>query len=449
VDVSEDKETWIEVKSRSTQPLWPTDTKQCLLYIRLQINSSISQPISLKDSSSLLLKIGNRIINVHIDVTEYSVVVQLTNSFKGSAPVRIFNFLDGITVDYGQYLVSHRNRLPPMHSTYFTWHEPLITPRNLIWSTTASEEIITELDHDALGKTEEGDIFWATFLDGKQRVMVITQDQNLAQNTLQSSELFKPSFEVELLLKGIGISLVNIDKRKEIAYIGITSSDVIWEVSRGRGKRYRSLAVKQIEALENAYQKLIIREKVSGTLKILKEEQKSRIFTLDNLKVDFHDFQEMKVLEPIKGYLRRNSAHGIWCTVALSSHMVQLHAKINRVQIDNQMNDCVFNIIMCPVTPPRSLALDRAPKAFFEVSAIIQKQINMIRFKYITVLIQEFLIQIDGDFMMALFELAQVKKKSPTNYEKLIEDAIKQVKDESSNLSTDLTLSSKNYYANN
>jgi hypothetical protein len=41
-----------------------------------------------------------------------------------------------------------------------------------------------------------------------------------------------------------------------------------------------------------------------------------------------------------------------------SPHQLQLHAKVNRLQIDDQMYDCVFTVVLAPVPPPKSVAAD-------------------------------------------------------------------------------------------
>lgn len=178
--------------------------------------------------------------------------------------------------------------------------------------------------------------------------------------------------------------------------------------------------MKQIEALENAYQKSLQRGEISGVLKIPKVENKPNIVMVENLKVDFSNPDEMKLLEPYSGILRRNAASGVWLAVSLSEHIIQFHMKVNRVQIDNQMDEFIFGIVMCPVLAPRSLTMDRAPKAFFEISTIIQRQFNMLRFNYIAILVQEFLIQIDADFLLALVEFGSLKRNRVESYEKML-----------------------------
>jgi len=41
-----------------------------------------------------------------------------------------------------------------------------------------------------------------------------------------------------------------------------------------------------------------------------------------------------------------------------SPHQLQLHAKVNRLQVDDQMYDCVFPVVLAPVPPPKSVAAD-------------------------------------------------------------------------------------------
>ena len=64
----------------------------------------------------------------------------------------------------------------------------------------------------------------------------------------------------------------------------------------------------------------------------------------------------MIILKPHRGYIRRTFQTGLWLQYRTSAHQVQLHAKINRLQIDNQLSECVFPVILAPVPPPKSIA---------------------------------------------------------------------------------------------
>ena len=61
------------------------------------------------------------------------------------------------------------------------------------------------------------------------------------------------------------------------------------------------------------------------------------------------------MLKPNHRYLRRTFQTGLWLQYRTSVHQVQLHAKINRLQIDNQLADCIFPVRLAPVPPPKSV----------------------------------------------------------------------------------------------
>jgi vacuolar protein sorting-associated protein 13A/C len=64
------------------------------------------------------------------------------------------------------------------------------------------------------------------------------------------------------------------------------------------------------------------------------------------------------MLRPVRRRLRRMFQTGLWLQMKTSPHQLQLHAKVNRLQIDNQMYDCVFPVVLAPVPPPKSVAAD-------------------------------------------------------------------------------------------
>jgi vacuolar protein sorting-associated protein 13A/C len=78
---------------------------------------------------------------------------------------------------------------------------------------------------------------WVSFLDGMQRVLFFTHNVHLADRLARSTgESERIEQEVELSVHGVGVSLVNNAEsvRRELAYLTISSSDIVWEVIRGR-----------------------------------------------------------------------------------------------------------------------------------------------------------------------------------------------------------------------
>lgn len=68
------------------------------------------------------------------------------------------------------------------------------------------------------------------------------------------------------------------------------------------------------------------------------------------------DFEKEEILIPSKRILRRSFQTGLWIQRKVSAHQEQLHVKVNRLQIDNQMADCIFPVVLAPVPPPKSVA---------------------------------------------------------------------------------------------
>lgn len=65
-------------------------------------------------------------------------------------------------------------------------------------------------------------IHWVSFLDGRQRVLLFTDDVALVSKARQAEELEQPDQEINLSIHSLGLSLVNNENKKEISYIGIT-----------------------------------------------------------------------------------------------------------------------------------------------------------------------------------------------------------------------------------
>lgn len=92
---------------------------------------------------------------------------------------------------------------------------------------------------DASGKIKlphDKVIFWASFLDGKQRVLYFTKDSDHMIKVEKVGALERCNTEFQLEYRGIGISLVDDEpKRREILYVSVTGSGVQW-LSRSKHK---------------------------------------------------------------------------------------------------------------------------------------------------------------------------------------------------------------------
>jgi len=146
-----------------------------------------------------LLTIQAQYLFVEVDVTEMEAKIEISDYFDGAAPVLIVNdsFSD---LYYGQKGVTvwessherHIKKLPSKHTVYFCWIEPLET-RELVYKLNPPNEQKNDqseqslsLDFDQYVIVDE-QCSWVTFFDGKQRVLIFTNDPSLPQYLLRVS----------------------------------------------------------------------------------------------------------------------------------------------------------------------------------------------------------------------------------------------------------------------
>ena len=60
------------------------------------------------------------------------------------------------------------------------------------------------------------------------------------------------------------------------------------------------------------------------------------------------DYSSERMEAPHKGRLRRQFQKGLWFQMRTSRHQRQLHLKINHVQLDNQLAECLYPVIATP-----------------------------------------------------------------------------------------------------
>lgn len=192
-------------------------------------------------------------------------------------------------------------------------------------------------------------------------------------------------------------------------YIGIASSGVIWEEKK-KSKYFKQMKILEVQLLEERYQQYLRNKQAS-----IHDER----FYLDTASKVQIDFDSMILRKSNPREIRRKFSPALWIQMKSSPSQLQLHAKINRIQIDNQLADCIFPVVLAPVPPPKSVAASIELKPFVECS-IVQRIIphsNVKQFKYLRVLTQEFHVKVDLLFIneiVAMFttELTDEEKVS-------------------------------------
>lgn len=64
-------------------------------------------------------------------------------------------------------------------------------------------------------------LFWVSFLDGIQRILMFTNDAKIAEECQASSKLEIINREILISIHSLGLSLVNNDLSSELMYLSI------------------------------------------------------------------------------------------------------------------------------------------------------------------------------------------------------------------------------------
>uniref|UniRef100_A0A3Q2W3G1 Vacuolar protein sorting 13 homolog C n=1 Tax=Haplochromis burtoni TaxID=8153 RepID=A0A3Q2W3G1_HAPBU len=380
---------WHYISSTECLPLWP-ENGSGKLCVRVVGSESTSQSFFFnKQDNGTLLKMemcGGIIVDVNL--SDHSTVISFSDYYEGAAPALLVNHTPWATISYKQ-----RSELKPSETRRFAWDDPTGV-RMLRWECRdhSGELDLLKDDFGQFSYDSQSQIHWASFLDGRQRVLIFTEDVGVVTKARQAEELEQSDQEVKVLLQNLGLSLINNSKRQEIAYIGITSSGVVWEMKpKNRWKPFNN---KNISLLEKAYQNQLSGKSAGGWIR------------LENLEVNLSG-ATMMMRQPFSCQVRRNFLSGIQVEFKQSVHQRSLRAQLHWLQVDNQLPGAIFPIVFNPVLPPKSIALDTEPKPFIDVSIITRfnQHSNVMQFKYFMALVQEMAVKIDQGFLGAILAL--------------------------------------------
>ncbi|KAJ8727553.1 hypothetical protein PYW07_001672 [Mythimna separata] len=392
---------WITVAENSSAPLWPViEREDKLLLLRAACSPAITAPFLYTEHHSVCLKLDNEFGGLHVEVqlTEGGTYITIRQYRDGHAPALLVNYSPYPITLYEKENVNTKS-LASMHKMLYTWDNPA-GPRVLIFESHKRREIENDLRQDGIGEfliDETKTVYWVSFLDGLQRVILFTEDPILASGAHTIGEAELVDTELVLSMHGIGLSLVNDPEQLEIVYISISNSGIIWEQCKVGARRYKKIDGPKLLQFEECYQRYVSEKLVSD------EPVSPRVQIDEKLEVDF---EEMRQLKPVVRMLRRTMQPGLWASYGLTPHSRRLHARLHRLQIDQQLPLPTFPVALAPVPPPRSIANEdpSGMKPFIEVSIVerIMEHSKVRQYKYYKVLIQEFHIKVDMGLINAL-----------------------------------------------
>nr|XP_039248521.1 vacuolar protein sorting-associated protein 13C-like isoform X1 [Styela clava] len=390
-EVGNDTGTPVVLNSQSKCFFWP-ESKTDQIHLRLKGNSeSVSTKIRYsKLDSGVLVKVGEIPLFIDISVTESSVTVTIKNYYVGSSAVLLVNDTNNLNIGYSQVKGVAKTALTSGNVDHYLWPEPT-SKREITWKIQeGGKEITHGVVHEIAGEMKfkidgkERVVYYAVFIDGLQRVLLFTENKKCADAVEQGLGTEQANMEVNVSLQGLSCSITDTKAKREVMYMAITSSGIVWEEKPK--KRWTALPLKYGTVLEQNYQK------TNQTINIVEHD-----------KYEF-DMSKMRVVKPHKAELRRFFAPGIWLQYTVSDHQVMVHAKINRVQVDNQLSAAVFPVVLNPIPLPKTIAIDSSPKPFVEVSLMqrTSEHQTFTHIKYFKVLVQEFSVKLDMGFISAL-----------------------------------------------
>ncbi|XP_029354917.1 vacuolar protein sorting-associated protein 13C isoform X2 [Echeneis naucrates] len=386
---------WHYISSTECLPLWPENSSRKLC-VRVVGSESTSKFFffNQQDNGTLLnLDVCGGII-VEVNITDHSTVISFSDYYEGAAPILLLNHTPWVTISYRQSGSALVHELKPGQARRYAWDDP-VGIRMLSWSCMEHsgeldllKDEVGQFSYDSLSQ-----VHWVSFLDGRQRVLLFTEDVGVVTKARQAEELEQFQQEVKVSLQNLGLSLVNNTTRQEIAYIGITSSGVVWEMKPKN--RWKPFSQKNINLLEKIYQSQLSGKADRGWVKLE-----------TNLEVNLSG-AVMKMRQPFSCQVRRNFLPGIQVEFKQTLHQRSLRAQLHWLQVDNQLPGAIFPIVFHPVPPPKSIALDSEPKPFIDMSIITRfnQYSSVTQFKYFMALVQEMAVKLDQDFLGAILAL--------------------------------------------
>lgn len=201
------------------------------------------------------------------------------------------------------------------------------------------------------------------------------------------------------------------------------------------------MKINPTESLEKQYQRYL-------NDKAVKKQDK---YFLDQAGKNEIDFENMTYKSKGNNVtIMRTSLPGVWISLKTSPNQTLLHAKINRLQCDNQLFDCIFPVVLAPIPPPPSVGDSETLKPFLECSVVKRNVPNSTvqQYKYASILIQEFHIKVDLMFLNALAEIFSGETTDDSATKLLIQDVESIEKPLLDLVSSKSEVEQKNFYDN-
>ncbi|KAG7223425.1 hypothetical protein INR49_015528, partial [Caranx melampygus] len=422
----EGQDNWTEAKpEQSGIPFWPeNDTK----LLKIKVDGCLSPPRTIdftRPENCLLLHLDNSVggITMDVNLTDHSATIRFSEYHDGAAPFLIINHTKDQTLHFQQSAreettwvadqlldlsfsveedssqkMEQQEELEAGKAVHYTWAEPTGS-RELSWKCGSYSGKLKSEEDLRQDMNNDGKLFVISFYEGLQRVVLFTEEQHIYKLLCESEKAQLAEQEFILSLKNMGVSLVNNSSSQEVSFIGITSSDVVWEFKPKKKNRWKTLSTKETELLENSFKEYIESSPVDNAIIDIMENNFQVSFTPNGM--------DMRMMQPCDAPLRRHYLPGV---------------KVE-YSIQNQLPGAIFPYVFYPVKLPKSITMDAEPKPLTDISIVTRAagHSDISRIKYFKVLIQEMDLKLDLGFLYAVLDLFTPEHTSITSSEQEVE----------------------------
>uniref|UniRef100_UPI00358F4C18 intermembrane lipid transfer protein VPS13C-like n=1 Tax=Myxine glutinosa TaxID=7769 RepID=UPI00358F4C18 len=414
------QDAWIYLPPNELSGFWPVGNLKQLRVRKMGTNSSSKAFNFSRPDGGTVLRLPEKPSGVHVAITviENSAVINFSDLQPETAPLLLINHMTGRALEYHQLGCDGQRWLLPEQAVFYTWDEPCKDRRLSL----SCEDKTLELDplkngDGVLPVDVQAPLRWACFLDGMQRVFVLTsdvavvaraRDQGLGLGAGSEGEFLQ---KIDVALNEMTVSLINSNMKQEIAFLSFTSSGIIWEEKR---HRWKPLKLNLSDQLEKEY-KRPTGDKISKGMK--------RFSAGSGFEFELSTDGVGRCLRPYSCPVRRSFIPAFSMIYQAWSHQRSLEVKLFRLQVDNQLPGAIFSTVFNPLAPPKSIALDSVPKSFVDMSAVVKcnEHSPIMQIRYLKVLIQEMGVQLDARFLNAFLQTIYTTSSSTLSPQQKIE----------------------------
>ncbi|XP_062574752.1 intermembrane lipid transfer protein VPS13C-like isoform X3 [Saccostrea cucullata] len=183
-------------------------------------------------------------------------------------------------------------------------------------------------------------------------------------------------------LDGITLSIIN-EVYEEVALVSLTSLPASWEIEvKNKWKMLEDITL--VTWLEDQWKNGVDQASWDTRIEV--------------------DFKNMRMTKPYIGDLRRVAYPGLYFQHRMSEHQTLLHARVYKIQIDNQLLDAYHQTVLSCVPTPAYLVKKKGPKPCIEFGMIrrVVPENNVDTFRQFQLILQELRLAVDWGFIESI-----------------------------------------------